>query len=297
MGTWIWIALTLAAVAAPSAEQAAEALQQGDFAAAARGYRKLAKASPDDGATWFQLGSAEHGLERWKDAAAAFGRARELGHRAPIAAYNEACALARLGRSDEALAALEVALRAGGPFAQQAPEDPDLASIASDPRFEALLAEAERLAHPCEHDPRYDALDFWVGTFDVTDPTGRPIGENTITREQRGCVLVERWTDGWGGTGTSLTFLDPGTDQWRQLWIDDGGRVSEYVGVMEAPGKLVMEARVARPDGTETRSRGTWVAEPDGVVRQVFERPTEDGGWQVAFDARYVRRTAAPATP
>jgi tetratricopeptide (TPR) repeat protein len=56
------------------------------------------------------------------------------------ALYNLACAYARTGRLDEALARLEAALAAG--FADRAllATDPDLAPLRDDPRFAALLA-------------------------------------------------------------------------------------------------------------------------------------------------------------
>src|SRR5262249_41422789 len=158
-------------------------------------------------------------LQRWQPAADAWKKARDLGARPAIAAYNQACALVHLGRTDDALSALEAAIASTAFTSAQLEGDPDLPPLSGNPRIAALLEKADAVSHPCTHDPRYAAVDFWVGSFDVTTPGGQKLGTNTITREQDGCVLVEHWTDAFGHTGTSFTFLDPGTQKWRQLWI------------------------------------------------------------------------------
>ncbi|MEZ4238535.1 MAG: tetratricopeptide repeat protein [Myxococcota bacterium] len=284
-----WMVAT--AVAATSPDQAAAALEAKDYDTAAKAYRKLAKERPEDGEMWFQLGAAEHGLSRWKQAAAAWGRAREIGYRPAVAAYDQACALARLGRTDEALDALEAALQKG-PFDERVRQDADLASLAGNARFEALLHDAELRSHPCRAE-RYAALDFWVGDWQVAEPSGRVVGHNVVTREQDGCVVVEHWTDALGNTGQSYTLWDPGRGKWRQLWVEQHGHVVEYEGDF-VDGALVMTGRTASPDGTEVAGRGTWSPLPGGGVRQLLERQDEAGAWQVGFDGRYTP-SEAPA--
>lgn len=291
-----------ASAAPPTAEGAQKLLAASDYAGAAKAYGSLAKANPKDGAAQFGLGSAEMGRGRLEAAAAAFARSAELGFRPLISHYNRACALARSSPPsvDAAFAALDQAFAGGTPVPPSAlTADPDLAALHADPRFQALVDRVDAGAHPCAHDPRYAAFDYWVGTFDVTSPGGQKLGTNTITREQNGCVLVERWTDGYGETGTSLSFLVPSAtpgqpDGWRQLWVDASGRVADYRGAMEAPGKVVMVATVVDPRGAVSRSRGTWTAEPDGTVRQVFESLDEAGASTgVTFDGVYTRTRPA----
>jgi tetratricopeptide (TPR) repeat protein len=62
------------------------------------------------------------------------------GFRRGVALYNLACAYARLGRVDDALARLESAIGAGFATRQEIEHDPDLEPLRADPRFAALLA-------------------------------------------------------------------------------------------------------------------------------------------------------------
>jgi dienelactone hydrolase len=68
--------------------------------------------------------------------------ATESGPADPIAWYNLACARARTGHGDEAVAALRRAVELGIPAATHPAEDPDLASLRGRPDFEALAAAA-----------------------------------------------------------------------------------------------------------------------------------------------------------
>lgn len=285
----MWVGATTAH-AAPTPADAEAALRAGDVEGAARIWRRWVKAHPDDGAAWFALAGAEHQLARWDAAAAGWERAVALGVRPGASGYNLGCALARAGRADDALRALDAA--AGFATGDQLRADPDLASLQADPRFAGVIDRAEAARYPCDHDPRYRAFDFWVGDW-VVERGGQRLGTNTITREQHGCVLLERWTDTFGGAGTSFTFLDPTADRWRQLWIDGSGRIAEYAGGFESADRLVMEARTASPGAADGRSRGTWTRNPDGTVRQVFEAQSADGTWVVTFDGTY-RPAATP---
>ena len=66
----------------------------------------------------------------------------EIAPEQPGPRYNLACALARLGKAQEALAALEMAAIEGFNQPDHMQRDDDLASVRSDPRFERCVAKA-----------------------------------------------------------------------------------------------------------------------------------------------------------
>ena len=62
-------------------------------------------------------------------------------------------------------------------------------------------ATASAATPPCAERP-FLQFDFWAGEWDVRDVAGTPAGVNTITKEENGCVLVERWHSAAGGTNS-----------------------------------------------------------------------------------------------
>jgi beta-lactamase regulating signal transducer with metallopeptidase domain len=97
-------------------------------------------ADPDDGAARMQRGMALLGLGRAAEALADFERQEQLGFRAPVALYNQACTLVRLGELDAALVCLLRASDAGMDVAAYVRADPDLAPLRAHPGFADLEA-------------------------------------------------------------------------------------------------------------------------------------------------------------
>lgn len=138
-------------------------------------------------------------------------------------------------------------------------------------------------AAPCSA-PEYRQFDFWMGSWNVTTPDGKPAGTNRIEPILGGCALQERWTGAKGGQGTSLNFYDANGGVWHQVWIDGQGNPLFLRGGLK-DGAMVLESDGPGPH----RDRVTWTPKPDGSVRQFWET-TEDGAtWKTSFDGLYVR--------
>ena len=90
----------------------------------------------------------------------------------------------------------------------------------------------------CASSPGYQRLDFWVGDWDVLGPDGGQVGQNRIEKSLGGCAVFENWTDVTGREGKSLFFYSPVTDEWKQVWVTDGGGLKEkrLVDEFEGPG-------------------------------------------------------------
>ena len=139
---------------------------------------------------------------------------------------------------------------------------------------------------PC---PNSRGFDFWVGSWQVTNPKGTVVGTNRIERAERGCVLVESWRSAKGSTGTSINYVDPVSSEWVQLWVDSSGGVIRLRGGLDGAA-MVLAGDYVTAKGKKSALRGRWTPQPDGSVRQHFEESTDGKTWKTWFDGTYRRR-------
>ena len=134
----------------------------------------------------------------------------------------------------------------------------------------------------------YHQFDFWLGDWEVTDPDGNFQGTNSITREDGGCLLVERWISANGNTGQSYNYYNPLSDEWRQVWVNAGG-IIDYTGGLTETGSMRLEGTITPQAGTGSFPfTGEWTANEDGSVTQHFQQQDpETGEWQDWFIGIY----------
>lgn len=283
------------------AERASAAFAAKDWPLAERLYGELLSDSDQKGQAAFRQAVARLYLGRVEAARAGFDRAEREGFQ-PIAAlaYRRACADALEGRNASAIAELEKAV-AGG-FSQLALLDgePLLEGLRKDPGFAGLRQTLERRAHPCRHDERYRAFDFWVGEWDVRPngaPASAPPSENIITLEYDGCVVMEHWTSTGGGTGSSFNIFDVTRNAWFQTWVDASGGMHEYRGAPDKDGNMILLGEAPSGPGQPGRvpTRLSLLRLGPDSVRQLFET-SPDGGksWTTSYDLVYTRRAGKP---
>ncbi|HEY2461538.1 MAG TPA: hypothetical protein VGI16_12055 [Candidatus Acidoferrum sp.] len=144
--------------------------------------------------------------------------------------------------------------------------------------------------------PEYHYFDFWIGEWDVQDPAGKPVGHNSVTREQDGCLLVEHWKSTVGNnTGTSFNYYDLHDKKWHQLYLDNSGNAGNYPPMSGTltDGKMVMLTDPA----VSPVSRWTWYVVSPGKVRQMAEQSTDhQKTWSTTWDSIYVISGASPAS-
>ncbi|PCJ23428.1 MAG: hypothetical protein COA96_11805 [SAR86 cluster bacterium] len=143
----------------------------------------------------------------------------------------------------------------------------------------------------CEGEADFEAFNFWLGEWDVTDiTTGKLAGSNVIKQMEGGCMLLESWTSGSGGTGTSVNYYNPVRKEWRQLWISQGRYSIDIAGGIKE-GSMVLTGKIYNFAGGDADFRGTWTPAEDGSVRQFFEQYNDETeSWDAWFDGRYVRK-------
>jgi hypothetical protein len=137
---------------------------------------------------------------------------------------------------------------------------------------------------PCIADA-FRQFDFWVGNWQVFDPSGKRVGSNRIERAHGGCALIESWQGNGGLSGTSLNIHDRSDGQWHQTWVDSSGTRLSLSGGMEGQ-RMVMKSAASN---TGHVNRISWEPLVGGKVRQLWET-SADGGktWVTAFDGLYV---------
>ncbi len=134
----------------------------------------------------------------------------------------------------------------------------------------------------------YQAFDFWIGSWEVTNKDGTLAGTNTITRVEDGCALREEWQSANGTfTGTSLNYYDKAKGQWKQLWVDNSGNHLDLSGNPVQNGMILSSAPFRRQDGKMYVNRISWTANPDGSVSQLWELLQNEEVTAVIFDGLY----------
>lgn len=144
--------------------------------------------------------------------------------------------------------------------------------------------------YSCEANAAHRQFDFWVGRWEVTDISGEQrYGENTITRREGGCLLLEEWRSSRGSTGTSINYFNPADSQWHQQWVDSGSTIIHTAGGL-VDGSMVMEGSIYYlASGQTAPFRGTWTPMEDGRVRQFFEQQDAEQAWKPWFEGYYRR--------
>ncbi len=267
---------------------AAEAVREGNWQKAAALFDRIVKADPDDGESWYHLGSAYHHLENYQKAAGAYAKADSLNYLPAFTLYNAASVHSLMNRKDESIRLLQRAIDAGFRQVELLRTDSDFDSLRKDPRFQQLLSDLSEKTYPCLHNPAYQAFDFWVGAWDVYNQKGQKIGENIIRKDLKNCLILENWTSAFGSSGKSMNYIDPGSGKWKQNWVDEHGQVIRYEGEI-VDGAMVFKGFYIKSNGETELTRVRLEPQEDGTVHHVIQHSKDNGeNWYTWFDGIYV---------
>jgi tetratricopeptide (TPR) repeat protein len=276
--------------ASPAMQEANSFYQAGRWKEAAGGYESVVADEPGNAQVWYRLGVSRQHLGEFEKALDAYDKCVAIQPAQSFALYNAACAAARLGRKGEALDYLDKAMTADFPAARSLETDEDLASLRSEPRFLEIRKTVAAKLTPCLVSPEYGQFDFWVGEWDVQNAQGQPVGTSSVQKLVDGCLVLENWTDSFGGSGKSMNYYNPVTGRWHQNWVGSRGWIQMYVGEFR-DGALRYEGENAARDGTKSLERLTFFDLGPDRVRQLHEQSKDDGStWSVTYDFTYLRR-------
>lgn len=135
----------------------------------------------------------------------------------------------------------------------------------------------------------YRQFDFWIGEWEVRNPSGDVVGFNTIRPILDGCVLHENWTSASGSAGQSHNIYDLRTERWHQTWVDASGTLLQLDGGLDERGRMVLSGETLGSDGESALNEISWESLEEGRVRQVWRvSPDSGSNWRVIFDGLYV---------
>jgi hypothetical protein len=158
----------------------------------------------------------------------------------------------------------------------------------------APAARAEENPPPACDDAAHHALDFWVGEwYAYRTGTDTLAGRSSIHREDRGCIITERWTSAATAySGRSLNLYDAAGAHWRQFWVDSQGDVTDFTGDAIDNGVRFVAAGDVAPEAPEPHfTRMTLTRNADGTVHQLGESSDDGATWTKRYDFTYRRRS------
>jgi hypothetical protein len=136
-----------------------------------------------------------------------------------------------------------------------------------------------------------DALDFWIGRWDVVAADGRRIGTTVIEKILGGRAVLEQWRGIGGDERKRLYIYKPATGQWTEVAVMEPGGWREKILVESAPGTVRFQGELTIRGGKILLDRTTFVPLAPHRVQQIVDR-SRDGGltWQPASTSVYLKR-------
>lgn len=141
-------------------------------------------------------------------------------------------------------------------------------------------------------------FDFFVGEWAVFDPdSGQKYGDNNLTLSESGCLIMGRWINVNGGTGSSMNFYDPLQNKWRQLWQSAPAFVDQS-GSLDNEGRMQMDGRIFyHRSGISAQFRGTWTPiNPDRFLQEFWQYDSASEQWNLWFRGEYRRKKSGDLT-
>jgi len=156
-----------------------------------------------------------------------------------------------------------------------------------------FFTNAQSQKTPCNTNPSYRQLDFWIGEWDVYGLNGKKAGDSKIEMILDSCIILENYKTANGNySGKSFNTYNVTTKQWQQTWVDNVGGTLEYLEGRYENNQMTFLTKPFNfsKDTIAIRKLSFYNLASD-KVRQHFEI-TKDNGvtWKTEYDLEYRRR-------
>jgi hypothetical protein len=173
-----------------------------------------------------------------------------------------------------------------------------LAPLRTTEAYRTHLAQADRQANPCRHQPEYSAFDFWIGDWDIY-VGGTLAARNIITREMNGCIIHERYQRVNGFVrGESINYYNAQLRRWEQTWVAGSGNVIVYQGNSPREGVMELSGSAWSPGAPGVQlQRVVWARTAEAGLTQTVSVSNDNGQtWNPGFHGVYVRTNRTTPT-
>ncbi|PIB36955.1 hypothetical protein BFP72_16865 [Reichenbachiella sp. 5M10] len=138
---------------------------------------------------------------------------------------------------------------------------------------------------------QHGQFDFWLGEWNVSSPENKVLGQSSVTKMEKDCIVREEWSGASGVTGRSFNYYDVEESTWKQLWLDSGGSNLNLTGEFK-DGSMVLQSGLKRGKKISWYyDRITWTKIDNNTVSQMWEiLDANERRVSVAFHGVYRRK-------
>ncbi|MEM7716225.1 MAG: hypothetical protein AAF349_22075, partial [Cyanobacteria bacterium P01_A01_bin.68] len=159
--------------------------------------------------------------------------------------------------------------------------------------FQVSWISAYSQTTPLCTDSTYRQFDFWIGEWDVYSKEGQYQGSNHVEVLLNTCVLQENWTGASTSRGKSFNTYDASKQQWRQVWVDNGGNTIHFDGAYRDGAMRLAGQRIGQ-DGKPVYDSLVFKPNPSkGEVHQIWTVSRDNKTWQEIFYGIYIPKGQA----
>jgi tetratricopeptide (TPR) repeat protein len=203
----------------------------------------------------------------------------------PTVLYNLACSCALAGKERKAIKYLKLAVENGFNQVSVMRNDPDLENIRGHKQFNEIVSSAKSIENILEA----QAFDFWVGEWEVYNPSNQKVGESRIEKILKNAVILENWTGVSGYSGKSFNHYHIDSGKWIQYWVDQASGRIHFEGNFDPETGAIVFFEV-NTQGASLKKLSFYNISSDSVRQHSEVRGAEDQPWNTEYNFVYIRK-------